>query len=144
LARDGLLPPFFEAIHPRFRTPATGTIVTGLFAMLAAGVLPLDILGELVSIGTLAAFVAVCIGILVLRITYPRARRPFRTPFVWLVAPLGIAICLFMMAFLPLDTWKRLAIWTAIGLAIYLAYGRHHARAPRWTLDKEPGGGARS
>ena len=85
------------------------------------GVLPLDILGELVSIGTLAAFVIVCAGIMILRVQRPKCSRPFRTPLVWVVAPLGIVMCLFMMAFLPLDTWIRLGVWTVIGLVIYCA-----------------------
>jgi APA family basic amino acid/polyamine antiporter len=96
-----------------------------------AGVLPLDILGELVSIGTLAAFVIVCAGVMVLRVRAPNANRPFRTPLVWITAPLGIAMCLFMMVFLPLDTWLRLAAWTLIGLAIYRLYSVKHARPPR-------------
>ena len=134
MARDGLIPPLFGRIHPKFRTPYLGTIVTGAFAALLAGVLPLDILGELVSIGTLAAFVIVCAGIMVLRVRAPNAARPFRTPFVWVVAPLGIAMCLFMMVFLPLDTWIRLAVWTVIGLAIYWLYSVGHAKPSRWSI----------
>src|SRR5260221_378061 len=97
-----------------------------------AGLLPLDILGELVSIGTLAAFVIVCAGVMVLRVRAPGAPRPFRTPLVWITAPLGIAMCLFMMVFLPLDTWLRLAAWTVIGLAIYYLYSVRHAKPPRY------------
>jgi APA family basic amino acid/polyamine antiporter len=138
MSRDGLIPPLFGAIHPRFRTPAAGTAITGAVAAVAAGILPLDILGELVSIGTLAAFVVVCFGIMVLRVTHPRSTRPFRAPLIWVVAPLGMAMCLFMMTFLPADTWIRLAVWTLIGLVIYLVYGIRHAKPPRWTLEKEP------
>src|SRR5882724_10376764 len=119
MAKDGLVPQFFCRIHPKFRTPYVGTIVTGFFAATLSAIVPLDILGELVSIGTLAAFVIVCLGILVLRRTAPNARRPFRTPLAWLVAPLGMVMCGAMMVWLPLDTWIRLAVWTALGLVIY-------------------------
>ena len=128
MSRDGLIPPAFAEIHPRFATPWKGTIVTGIACAVMAGLLPLDILGELVSIGTLAAFVIVCAGVMVLRVRAPDAPRPFRTPLVWITAPLGIAMCLFMMLFLPLDTWLRLAAWTVIGLAIYYLYSVPHAR----------------
>jgi len=136
MAKDGMIPQMFADIHPRFRTPWRGSLITGAFCALLAGLLPLDILGELVSIGTLAAFVIVCAGIMVLRASRPNAPRPFRTPFVWVVAPLGIAMCLFMMAFLPLDTWIRLGVWTAIGLIIYALYSRHHVKPPRWVIAK--------
>jgi APA family basic amino acid/polyamine antiporter len=139
MAKDGLVPQFFCRIHPSFRTPYVGTIVTGFFAATLSAIVPLDILGELVSIGTLAAFVIVCLGILVLRRTAPNARRPFRTPFAWLVAPLGMVMCGAMMVWLPLDTWIRLAVWTAIGLVIYFTYSIHHARPPRWVIERNPG-----
>ncbi|HEX3808469.1 MAG TPA: amino acid permease [Rhizomicrobium sp.] len=138
MAKDGMVPPTFSAIHPRFRTPWKGTIITGLFAAILAGILPLDILGELVSIGTLLAFVIVCAGVMVLRRRRPNVKRPFRTPLVWIVAPLGIAMCAFMMAFLPMDTWIRLGVWTVIGLIIYAVYSRYHAMPPRWKLVDEP------
>ncbi len=131
MSRDGLIPDAFAEIHPRFATPWKGTLITGAACAVMAGVLPLDILGELVSIGTLAAFVIVCAGVMVLRVRAPNANRPFRTPLVWITAPLGIAMCLFMMVFLPLDTWLRLAAWTLIGLAIYRLYSVKHARPPR-------------
>jgi APA family basic amino acid/polyamine antiporter len=131
MSRDGLIPDAFAEIHPRFATPWKGTLITGAACAAMAGILPLDILGELVSIGTLAAFVIVCAGVMVLRVKAPDANRPFRTPLVWVTAPLGIAMCLFMMVFLPLDTWLRLAAWTLIGLAIYRLYGIRHARPPR-------------
>jgi APA family basic amino acid/polyamine antiporter len=134
MSRDGLIPPAFADIHPRFATPWKGTIITGIACALMAGLLPLDILGELVSIGTLAAFVIICAGVLVLRVRAPHARRPFRTPLVWITAPLGIAMCLFMMVFLPLDTWARLAAWTVIGLAIYYRYSVRHARPAPYKL----------
>lgn len=138
MAKDGMIPNLFCDIHPRFRTPWRGSIITGAFCALGAGVLPLDILGELVSIGTLAAFVIVCAGIMILRVRVPNARRPFRTPVVWIVAPLGIAMCLFMMAFLPLDTWIRLGVWTVIGLAIYAVYSVNHAKPPRYVIAAQP------
>jgi APA family basic amino acid/polyamine antiporter len=138
MAKDGMIPNLFCDIHPRFRTPWRGSIITGAFCALGAGVLPLDILGELVSIGTLAAFVIVCAGIMILRVRVPNALRPFRTPAVWIVAPLGIAMCLFMMAFLPLDTWIRLGVWTVIGLAIYAVYSVNHAKPPRYVIAAQP------
>jgi APA family basic amino acid/polyamine antiporter len=134
MSRDGLIPPAFSDIHPRFATPWKGTIITGIACALMAGLLPLDILGELVSIGTLAAFVIICAGVLVLRVRVPHVHRPFRTPLVWATAPLGIAMCLFMMVFLPLDTWARLAAWTVIGLAIYYIYSVRHARPAPYSL----------
>ena len=135
MSRDGLIPDAFAEIHPRFATPWKGTIITGAACAAMAGFLPLDILGELVSIGTLAAFVIVCAGVMVLRVKAPGAKRPFRTPLVWITAPLGIAMCLFMMVFLPLDTWLRLAGWTLIGLAIYRFYSIRHARPPRISIQ---------
>jgi APA family basic amino acid/polyamine antiporter len=138
MAKDGMIPQLFSEVHPRFKTPWRGSIITGAFCALLAGLLPLDILGELVSIGTLAAFVIVCAGIMVLRVRMPNAKRPFKTPLVWIVAPLGIFMCLFMMVFLPLDTWIRLGVWTVIGLVIYLTYSMGHSRPPRWTIEQEP------
>jgi APA family basic amino acid/polyamine antiporter len=134
MSRDGLIPDAFAEIHPRFATPWKGTLITGAACAAMAGLLPLDILGELVSIGTLAAFVIVCAGVMVLRIKAPNADRPFRTPLVWITAPLGIAMCLFMMVFLPLNTWLRLAAWTLIGLAIYRLYSVRHARPARHAI----------
>jgi len=138
MARDGFLPPVFSAVHKRFRTPHRGTIITGIGAILFAAVLPLDILADLVSIGTLLAFVAVCGGILILRRTAPRARRPFRTPFAWFVAPAGIVTCGLMMFSLADGTWVRLVLWTAIGLLIYFVYGIWHAAPSKWKVLNEP------
>jgi APA family basic amino acid/polyamine antiporter len=128
MARDGLLPPVFGRVHPKFQTPWLATIITGGFAMIFGGLFPIDILGELVSIGTLLAFIIVCAGVLVLRYRSPELHRPFRTPWVPLVPILGIGVCGFMMSFLPGTTWLRLIIWMAIGLAIYFFYGRHHSK----------------
>ncbi|HJU89589.1 MAG TPA: amino acid permease [Gemmatimonadaceae bacterium] len=128
MSRDGLLPPVFGKIHPKFQTPYITTIVTGLVAGIVAGLFPIGLLGELVSIGTLLAFVIVCAGVLVLRRTRPDIPRPFRTPLVPLVPILGILSCGLLMAGLPKDTWLRLIIWMAIGFVIYFSYGRNHSR----------------
>lgn len=134
MARDGFLWKLFCDVHPRFRTPHLGTILIGAFAALLAAIFPLDILADLVSIGTLMAFVAVCVGIMLLRLSAPDARRPFRTPAVWLVASLGVLICGFMMVSLGWATWMRLAIWTALGLVIYFLYGKKHAAPSKWKV----------
>jgi len=127
MARDGLLPPFFGRVHPRFRTPSTGTVITAVCAAIVGGLFPVKILGELVAIGTLAAFVTVCIGILILRRTRPDLPRPFRTPMPWLVCPAGAIICGAMMVYLGPATWLRLVVWTAIGVVIYAFYGYQHS-----------------
>ncbi len=131
MSRDGLLPPIFGRVHPKFRTPWVATIITGTTAALIAGLFPIGLLGELVSIGTLLAFVIVCAGILVLRYIQPDLPRPFRTPFVPVVPVLGILICGYMMWGLPLDTWLRLLVWMALGIAIYFLYGRSHSALNR-------------
>lgn len=128
MSKDGLLPAAFSAVHPKFRTPWLATTLTGSVAMVTAGLLPIGILGELVSIGTLLAFAIVCAGVFVLRLTHPDLERPFRAPIVWLTAPLGIIFCLWLMYGLPLDTWIRLLVWMAIGFVIYFTYGIRHSK----------------
>src|SRR2546427_2921683 len=128
LGRDGLVPnSFFGAIHPKFRTPWKSTILTGLFVASMAGLIPLSILAEMTSIGTLFAFVIVCGAVLVMRKTNPNANRPFRAPFVPLIPILGILTCLLLMFSLPAENWWRLIIWLLIGFVIYFAYGRKHS-----------------
>jgi APA family basic amino acid/polyamine antiporter len=128
ISRDGLLPKFFSKVHPKYSTPHNSTIVTSIAVGLIAGLLPINVLGELVSIGTLMAFTLVCISIVILRKTRPEIERPFKTPLVPLVPILGVLICMSQMLALPLDTWLRLIIWMAIGFVIYFTYGIKHSK----------------
>jgi APA family basic amino acid/polyamine antiporter len=128
MARDGLLPPWAAKIHPKFRTPHVTTIVTGALVATAALVADDDATYDLTNIGTLSAFMLVCLGVLVLRVREPGRARPFRVPFVWFVAPLGAAACLFVMLGLPWKAWVRFAIWLVLGLSLYAAYGYRHSR----------------
>ncbi|MBP6965120.1 MAG: amino acid permease [Armatimonadetes bacterium] len=128
IARDGLLPEkFFGAVHERFRTPWKSTILTGIIVGLGAALIPLRILAELVNIGTLLAFVIVCLAVLVMRRTNPQANRPFRCPWVPTIPILGIVMCLMLMFALPSENWWRLGIWMGIGMLIYFFYGRKHS-----------------
>jgi APA family basic amino acid/polyamine antiporter len=128
IARDGLLPEsFFGAVHPRFRTPWKSTILTGIMVALMASFIPLDILAELVNIGTLLAFVMVCLAVLVMRYIHPQAHRPFRCPWVPVVPVLGVILCLILMFSLPWQNWLRLLVWLLIGMLIYVFYGRHNS-----------------
>jgi APA family basic amino acid/polyamine antiporter len=128
MSKDGLLPPVFSTVHPKYRTPWLATIVTGTVAMIMAGLFPIGLLGELVSIGTLLAFAIVCAGVFVLRFTDPEIKRPFRVPGFWFVCPAGVLFCGYLMYGLPPDTWARLLVWMALGMVIYFAYGRRHSR----------------
>ncbi len=135
MARDGLLWPLFGEVHPKFKTPHRGTVVTGLFAAALAAIFPLDVLADLVSIGTLLAFAVVCLGIMILRRSAPNARRPFRTPWVWFIAPAGVLSCGVLMRSLSDATWIRLGVWTVLGLGIYFGYGIRHALPWKWKVQ---------
>jgi basic amino acid/polyamine antiporter, APA family len=131
MSGDGLLPKFFGAVHPKFRTPHKSTVVTGVMAATFAGLLPIGILGELVSIGTLIAFIVVCIGVLVLRYTRPDLKRPFRVKGIWFVSVMGVLFCAGMAASLPPATWIRLVIWSFLGALMYGFYGYRNSRLRR-------------
>ena len=131
MSRDGLLPPLFARLHPRFRTPHVTTIITGVLIAIASGLFPITVLGLLVSMGTLLAFAIVCTGVLILRKTAPDTPRPFRTPGMPWVPVVGTLICLYLMTGLPLPTWIRLFVWLAVGLTIYFSYGRFRAATVR-------------
>jgi APA family basic amino acid/polyamine antiporter len=136
MSRDGLLGKWAGQVHPKYRTPYLSTIFTGIAVGVATGLLPLQLLGQLVNIGTLLAFVLVCAGVLILRRTRPDLDRPFKTPLVPLVPILGIICCLGLMLTLPGDTWLRLLVWLAIGFLIYFGYSRRHS-----VLQRELKGG---
>src|SRR6185436_8064734 len=127
MSRDGLLPKVFSHVHPRFRTPHLSTLLTAVVCSLVAGFTPINLLGQLVAIGTLLAFVLVCLGVLLLRRTAPEIERPFRTPGVPAVPILGAAICLLQMLALPWATWERLIIWLVVGQVVYFVYSRTRA-----------------
>jgi len=131
MSRDGLLGPWFRKIHPRYRTPHVTTILTGIFVAFFAAIANIDEIVQLTNIGTLFAFVLVCIGILILRKREPDRPRKFRVPFVPLVPLLGIAMCIFLMSGLPLMTWIRFVLWLAAGLVIYFLYGIRKSRLAR-------------
>lgn len=128
MSRDGLLPQFVNRIHPTFRTPWITSIVTGTIVAFFAAILPVRDAASLVSIGTLLAFVIVSIGIIVLRVREPELSRPFRTPWVWFVAPMGAISAGYLMVSLPRVTWERLIIWFVLGMVLYFLYGSSHSR----------------
>ena len=138
MSKDGLLPRAFSAVHPKFRTPWLAQFLIGAVAMMIAGLFPIGLLGELVSIGTLLAFAIVSAGIFVLRFTDPQIQRPFRTPIFWLTAPLGVLSCSYLMCNLPPDTWARLIVWMAIGVAIYFLYSCRHSEVQRRAAGPGP------
>ena len=127
MARDGLLPPVFSAVHAKTQTPVRIIVISGVFMAITAGLTPIGELAELVNIGTLAAFVLVCAGVLVLRRTLPDLKRPFLVPFGPVIPSLGIVFCLYLMASLPLVTWLRFGIWMLLGLCVYFAYSRRNS-----------------
>jgi APA family basic amino acid/polyamine antiporter len=138
MANDGLLPKkFFAAVHPKFRTPWKNTIAVGLLAAIVGSVTPIDDIGKMVNIGTLLAFVIVCIAVMVLRNTSPGQPRPFRTPLVPFVPIMGIIFNGYMMYKLGWINWARLIIWLVIGLVVYFTYGRHHSRVSNPQLSEE-------
>jgi APA family basic amino acid/polyamine antiporter len=128
MSKDGLLPKIFSELHPKFNTPYKSNIVLCIFISFFAGLVPISVVGEMTSIGTLLAFVMVCLGILILRKKEPNLERPFKTPFVPIVPVLGIITCVVMMVSLPFDTWLRLFVWLAIGFLIYFFYGKKRSK----------------
>jgi APA family basic amino acid/polyamine antiporter len=137
MSRDGMLPPLFGKVHPRFRTPYISTIGIGIVAAILSAFLPEDLLIELVAIGTLAAFVLVCLSVIILRKTHPEVPRAFRTPWVPVVPIGGMLVCFGMMAGLPGTTWIRFIVWGLLGLVVYFLYARHHARTPSYALTRK-------
>jgi APA family basic amino acid/polyamine antiporter len=127
MSRDGLLPKIFSAVHPTFRTPWMSNILFMVFTGVLGGLLPIKELGEITSMGTLLAFVIVCVGVLVLRRVDPDRVRVFRAPWVPFVPIAGILVCGGMMAALPLLTWEMLMVWLALGMVVYLSYSRFHS-----------------
>ncbi len=140
MSKDGLVPKVFSEVHPRFGTPYKSNLFFAIFVSLFAAFVPVAVVGEMVSIGTLFAFILVCIGIMWMRKTNPDTPRPFRTPWVPFVPIAGIVVCLSMMVALPLDTWLRLAIWMAIGIVIYYLYGKKNSvlRKGMVSVPKDP------
>ena len=136
MSKDGLLPKIFSEVHPRFRTPYKSNVLLAALISAFAGLVPIQVVGEMTSIGTLLAFVMVCLGVLIMRKQQPDAPRAFRTPWVPVVPIMGILTCLLMMVSLPWDTWLRLIVWLAAGLVIYYAYGKKRSKL-RLALEAE-------
>lgn len=137
MSKDGLIPKVFSAVNPKTQTPAKSNLLFMLFVSLFAAFVPARVVGEMTSIGTLFAFILVCIGVWVMRRKMPNLERAFKTPLVPLVPILGIVTCLFMMVFLPMDTWIRLLVWMLIGIDIYLAYGMKHSILGTGTAERQ-------
>lgn len=137
MSKDGLIPRIFSSVNPRTQTPAKNNLLFMLFVSLFAAFVPARVVGEMTSIGTLFAFILVCIGIWVMRRKMPELPRSFKTPMVPLVPILGIFTCLFMMVFLPMDTWIRLLVWMLLGMDIYLAYGAKHSQLGNGTTSRK-------
>jgi APA family basic amino acid/polyamine antiporter len=131
MARDGLLPDRLSAVHEKFRTPYIVTIVTGIFVAIAAAFLPVGTLADYSNAGTLFAFAAVSVGVMVLRVNDPSRPRPFRTPLLFLVAPLSIIGCLLLFFSLNIESKSLFAVWAVIGLVIYFLYGHRHSHVAR-------------
>ncbi|MEO7934851.1 MAG: amino acid permease [Dokdonella sp.] len=131
MGRDGLLPPIFTKIHPKYRTPHINTVITGIGIAILAAVFPLDVLGDLTSMGTLIAFAAVCAGVLILRKTQPNLPRPFRIPFAPFIALAGVASCLVLLSTMTVHNWMLMVVWTLFGFAIYFLYGFRHSKLAR-------------
>jgi APA family basic amino acid/polyamine antiporter len=138
MSKDGLLPPAFGRVHPRFRTPHVATAVTSVVAALMAGLFPVGLLAELVSIGTLMAFIMVCASVLLLRYTRPDIPRPFRVPAPWFTCLAGVAFCSAMAFSLGIGTWIRLLVWFLIGICVYGFYSRHHSVLRQSTAGVSP------
>ena len=137
MSKDGLIPKIFSAVNPKTQTPAKSNLLFMLFVSLFAAFVPARVVGEMTSIGTLFAFILVCIGVWVMRKKMPELPRSFKTPLVPLVPILGIVVCLFMMVFLPMDTWIRLLVWMLIGMDIYLVYGAKHSHLGNGTDNRK-------
>ena len=135
MSKDGLMPKVFSEVHPKFRTPAKNNLLFMLIVSLFAAFVPARVVGEMTSIGTLFAFILVCVGVLIMRKKMPDAPRAFRTPLVPFVPIAGVLVCLFMMVFLPLDTWIRLIVWMMIGFDLYLFYGMKHSILNKGTFS---------
>jgi APA family basic amino acid/polyamine antiporter len=137
MSKDGLLPKWASAIHPKFRTPWITTIVFGIFAAVMPAIFNIDVLSQLVNIGTLLAFTIVCAGVWILRVRHPKMERPFKTPLVPLVPILGIVSALYLMSRLSLVTWSVMIIWLLIGLVIYFTYSVKHSKVQALVADAE-------
>jgi APA family basic amino acid/polyamine antiporter len=128
MSNDGLLPPVMGRVHRKYRTPHVTTIIVGAVVTIISGLFPIDLIAELVSIGTLLAFTMVCISIIILRIKRPDMHRPFKTPVVYFTASVGALGCVYLMTSLPGSTWARLGVWTVLGFCIYFFYGMRHSK----------------